>query len=272
MRQQFLILILTAALLIMGWTIIEYLMQSQIQFHYKQLDSYPIMIYSWDDELVKALGDSIGKYDFVQEIVHKTSEESAEEMIKKYGLTGVEEILKDNTLPEMLIIYLKGSAEARKDKLVLKDMLDNHVEKERMMVEYQSDIWEITFTRIDQLVQIRWIVTAFLALVIFLIFLLKRLHYEHHLARILHLLNAGLDRDKQVSNSYWGNSFLLNVVPIVISYILYRIFYSSDWLIYSISFYFFILQLVVVYTASIVAFPFVVKYKHAEEASKAEQQ
>jgi hypothetical protein len=270
MKKQFMLLIVTAVLLIMGWTVIEYLLQSQIQYQYQQVSTYPVMIYSWDLKVMDSLKEGLAGYEFIRETLYKTGEQSATELIEKYGLKGAEEILREKALPDLLIIYLKGEHKARTNKLVLRDYLENLADKERIMVEYQDDIWNLTFTRIDQLRQVRWIVIAFLSLVIFIIFLLKRLHYEHHLARIRHLIQTRRKEDEEFNDHFWSNSMLLGFLPVGISFFLYKIFYYSDWLLYSIRSYFFLIQLGVILLATLVAYPFVIKYKHEEPPKKEE--
>jgi len=270
MKKQFVLLLLTGILLILGWTIVEYLLQSQIQYQYQQISTYPILVYSWDVKLMNNLQEELKQQDFIRETVYKSSQQSAAEMIQKYGLSGAEEILQERALPDMLLIYLKGDAKARAHKIILKDKLDNHPDKDRIMTEYQNDIWNLTFKRIDQLNQIRWIVLAFIGLVIFLVFLLKRLHYEHHLARIKHLLKSKPELDIRLQDHFWGNSFLLCVFPVGISFILYQILFYNDWLLYSISWIFFLIELAVIFAATLVAYPFVAKYKHEEPGQNEE--
>lgn len=272
MKRHFSILVLTGILLILGWTIVEYLLQSQIQYQFQQVSSYPILVYSWDVKLLQNLQEEVEQKDFVRETVYKTSEQSAVEMIQKYGLSGAEEILQERALPDMLLIYLKGDAQSRSYKIILRDKLDNHSDKDRIMTEYQNDIWDNTFKRVDQLSQIRWILIAFIGLVIFLVFLLKRLHYEHHLARIRHLLKAKPVEDIKVRDHFWGNSFLLWILPVGISVILYQLLYYNDWLIYTIDWYFFLIELGVIILATLIAYPFVLKYKHEESQPKEELQ
>lgn len=270
MKKQFTLLVLTGILLILGWTIVEYLVQSQIQYQYQQLSTYPVLVYSWDVKLMQELQEELKQNDFIREMVYKTSEQSAIEMIQKYGLSGAEEILQERALPDMLLIYLKGDAHSRAHKLVLKDYLDSHPDKDRLMTEYQNDIWDLTFKRIDQLNQIRWILIAFIGLVIFLVFLLKRLHYEHHLARFRHYLKSKPEAEISPADHFWGNTFLLCLLPVGISFVLYRIMYYSDWLLYRIDWYFFFIELAVVLFASLVAYPFVVRYKHEIPVPKEE--
>lgn len=270
MKKQLTLLILTGILLILGWTIVEYLVQSQIQYQYQQISTYPILVYSWDVKMMQELQEELKQNDFIRETVYKTSEQSAIEMIQKYGLSGAEEILQERALPDMLLIYLKGDAKSRAYKIILKDKLDNHPDKDRLMTEYQNDIWDLTFKRIDQLNQIRWILIAFIGLVIFLVFLLKRLHYEHHLARFRHYLKAKPEEFISLHDHFWGNTFLLCVLPVGISFILYQIMYYSDWLLYKIDWYFFFIELGIVMLASLIAYPFVVKYKHEIPEQKEE--
>jgi len=271
MRKQFAILVLTGVLLILGWTIVEYLLQSQIQYQYQQLSTYPLMVYSWDEDLMKDLQTSFKDYDFVKEIVYKTSEQSAAEMIQKYGLTGAEEILRDKSLPNTMIVYLKGNAKARLNKLIIKDKLDNSPDMDKMMTEFQNDIWDLTYIRIDQLNQIRWIVMGFIGLVIMLVFLLKRLHYEHHLARIRHLIQTKQTGNVKVHDHFWLNTLLLTLLPVGLSFIIYEMLYYNDWLLYSIDWYFFVIELGVVMAATLIAYPFVIRYKHEEAAPENEQ-
>jgi hypothetical protein len=257
-------------LLILGWTVVEYMLQSQIQYQYQQLSTYPVMVYSWDREVMDSLKADIPKLDYIREIVYKTGEESALEMIKKYGLSGTEDILEDSALPDMMIIYLKGNAAARANKLILKERLEKSPERSKMMVEYQNDIWDISFKRIDQWNQIRWILIGFIGIVIFLVFLLKRLHYEHHLARIRHLVQTRQAEAGLIRDHFWGNTFLLCFLPVGISYLLYQVFYYSDWLLYGMKSYFFLIELGVILAASLVAYPFEVKYRHEEPPLKEE--
>lgn len=271
MRKQFIMLIVTAILLIMGWTIVEYLIQTQIQYQYKQISTYPVMVYSWDETVMDTLKVRLKQHDFIRNTVYKSSEQSASDMVEKYGLDDAEEILQDKALPDMLIIYLKGNAASRDNKLILKDMLDKYPDKERIMVEYQNDVWNYAFQRVDALNQVRWILIVFIALVIFLVFLLKRLHYEHHLARIRHLIQTRQKEGIKIHDHYWSNTLLLSLLPVLISFFLYQILYTSDWLIYSIGIGFFLIALVVTLAAALVAYPFVLKYKHEEPVKKEEQ-
>jgi cell division protein FtsX len=270
MRKQFIILVVTGVLLILGWTIVEYMLQSQIQYHYQQLSTYPVMVYSWDEKLMTDLQTEMKQYTFVKEVVYKTSEQSAGEMIQKYGLSGVEEILQQKSLPNILIVYIKGNAQARMNKLILKDKLEKSPDKDRMMTEFQNDIWDNTYARIEQFNQIRWIVMGFIGLVIMLVFLLKRMHYEHHLARIKHLIQTKQASDTRVHDHFWINSILLTLVPVGFSFILYEVLFYNDWLLYSIDWYFFLIELGVVTVATLIAYPFVLKYKHEEPMPKEE--
>jgi hypothetical protein len=271
MKKQFMLLIVTGVLLVMGWTVVEYLLQSQIQYQYNQLANVPVMIYSWDLKVMDSLKADLSKYGFIRDTLYKPGDKSAEELIQKYNLKGAEDILREKALPDLMIIYLKGNSQARADKLILRDYLDNRADKNRMMVEYQDDMWNLTLTRLDQLSQVRWIVMAFLSLVIFIVFLLKRLHYEHHLARILHLTHAKGPVGTELHDHFWGNSLLLAFVPVGISFFLYKIFYISDWLLYCIQGYFFIIQLLVIGLATAVALPFVIKYKNEERIRREEK-
>jgi hypothetical protein len=268
MRKQFILLIVTGILLIMGWTIVEYFLQSQIQYQYQQISTYPLMVYSWDGDLMTKLKSDLKQYDFIDSLDYKTSEQAAAETIRKYNLGGAEEILQQKTLPNVMIIYIKGSSSARLHKLTLKDHLEKSPEINRMMIEYQNDIWNSTFQRIDQFRQIRWMILGFIGLVIYLVFLLKRLHYEHHLARIKHFMQKNPDEQIHVHDHFWINSALLNLVPIAFSFILYEVFYYSDWLLYSLDWYFFAIQLGVVSAATLTAYPFVLKYEHEVPSQK----
>ncbi len=268
MKKQFIILIVTGVLLIMGWTIVEYLLQSQIQYQYQQISTYPLMVYSWDEELMVTLQTDLRQYDFIDSLEFKTSDEAATEIIRKYNLDGADEILQQKTLPNLLIVYIKGNAAARMHKLTLKDYLENSPQKGRMMIEYQNDVWDSTFRRIDQFNQIRWIVLCFIALVIFLVFLLKRMHYEHHLARIKHFMLKNPNEQIHVHEHFWINSLILCVAPVALSLVLYEIFYYSDWLLYSIAWYFFFIQLAVVSAATLAAYPFMLKYEHEIPSAK----
>jgi hypothetical protein len=270
MRKQFIILLVTGVLLIMGWTIVEYLLQSQIQYQYQQISSYPLIVYSWDGDLMTTLQKDLKQYGFIDSLVYKTSDQAAAETIQKYNLTGAEEILEQKTLPNVLVIYLHGSGLSRTQKLTVKDYLDKSPQKDRMMIEYQNDIWNSSFQHIDQFNQIRWIVLAFIALVIYLVFLLKRLHYEHHLARLKHYMQRNPEDQIEIHDHYWINSLILCVVPVAVSFILYEIFFYSDWLLYSLDWFFFLIQLAVVSAATLTAYPFVLKYQHEIPLQKEE--
>ncbi|MBM4399129.1 MAG: hypothetical protein FJ041_02210, partial [Candidatus Cloacimonetes bacterium] len=47
--------------------------------------------------------------------------------------------------------------------------------------------------------------------------------------------------------------------------------YYNDWLLYSIDWYFFVIELGVVMAATLIAYPFVIRYKHEEAAPENEQ-
>jgi len=271
MKKQFTLMMVTAILLIMGWTVVEYLLQSQIQYQYKQLSNVPVMIYSWDIKVMDSLKADLAKHEFIRETIYKTGDQSAEELIQKYGLKGAEDVLQEKALPDLMILYFKGVSKDRGNKLILKDYLDKRADKSRIMVEYQDDMWNLTFTRLDQLNQVRWIVILFLSIVIFIIFLLKRLHYEHHLARIMHLTQPAQQIGLDVHDHFWSNSLLLSFVPVGVSFFLYKVFYISDVLMYSIKGYFFLLQLLVIALATAVALPFIIRYRNEERIRREEK-
>lgn len=262
MRKQFILLIVTGVLLILGWTIIEYMIQSQIQHQYQQLSTYPVMVYSWDDYMMNTLRTDLRQYDFIDSLEYKTSDQAAAEMISKYNLAGADEIMQQKTLPNVMIIYIRGSVKARMHKMMLKEHLENSPDKDRMMVEYQNEVWGSTFQRIDQFAQIRWIVLGFIAIVIYLVFLLKRLHYEHHLARLKHFMKKNPREQVQLHDNFWINSAILCFVPVIVSFIIYEVFYYSDWLLYGLDWYFFLIQFAVAALATVTAYPFVLKYQH----------
>jgi hypothetical protein len=269
MKQRFLVLLITGILLILGWTIIEYLLQGLIQYQYKQVVKYPVTVYSWDTELMKQLQSELLMHKFVEKVEYTSSEESRNVMIEKYKLDNPDDILQSDALPQLLRIYIKGSAKAREQKLIIKDKLDKLPDKNRLMVEYQDEIWNATFKRVDQWNQIRWILIGFLGLVIFLVFLLKRLHYEHYAARIRHQTETKLVNDLHAHDFYWANTALLSLLPVGISFFLYEIAYTSEWLTYVMDWYFFLIQLGVVLLAAVIAYPFVIRYKHEKYIPKA---
>lgn len=268
MKKQFIVLVVTAVLLVLGWTIIEYLLQSQIQFQLRQLSTYPVMVYTWDVDLVNQLKADLLKQTYIKSTEFMTSEQAATDLIKKYNLAGAEEILETKTLPNVLIIYLKGDMAARKNKLLLKSVLESPTYQNRIMTELQTDIWTKTWQRIDQFRQGRWIVLGFLALVISLVFFFKRLHYEHRLARIRHLVHLSPVDEIMSHDRYWINSALLVLMPVALGAILYEIFYYTDWLLYSIDWYFFVIQAGVLSAATLAAYPFEQKYRDEEPGHK----
>jgi hypothetical protein len=264
MKRQFIILTCTAILLIMGWTAVEYMLQSQIQYQLNQLSTYPVMIYTWDADLMTQIKASLSQYDFIKNTEYKDSETASSELIKKYGLQGAEEILEQKSLPNVLIIYLKGDMKSRANKLILKDLLENGSFKNQIMTEMQNDVWTKTWQRIDQFQQIRWIFLSFIALVIFLVFFFKRLHYEHRLARIMQLTHLNAVDEIRSHDRFWMNSLLLVPLPVLIGFFAYQILYYIDWLLFSIPWYFFLIQLAIVALATLAAYPFVIKYRHEE--------
>lgn len=262
MKKRFLVLLLIGTLIILGWTVIEYLLQSIIQYQYQQVAKYPVTVYSWDTTIMNQLRTDLSAYDFIAKVEYRTSEQSADELIKKYGLENSDNILQNEALPQLLHIYLKGNAKARANKLILKQKLDSLPQKDRILVEYQNDIWNTTFKRADQWNQIRWIITGFIGLTVFLVFLFKRLHYEHYLIRFKHLTAPAELEVVKSHESYWLNTVLLSFIPVLLGYVLYEIGYTSDWLIYKMEWYFFLLQLGVTLLAAVVAYPFVLHYQH----------
>ena len=270
MRKQFIILVVTAVLLVLGWTIVEYLMQSQLQYQYKQLSGYPVIIYSWEDSLLTTLQTKLMTFDYVKVVEYKTSEQATAELIQKYRLQGAEDILQEKTLPNVLIIYLKGSASARSDRFKLQDFLGKVTQQNRMMIEYQNNVWDNTMERIDQLIQIRWIMLGFLSLVISLVFFFKRIHYEHRMAHLRSLIKGKQMFVHPLADHFWLNSALLVLLPVFLSFVLYEIFYNSDLLLYSLDWYFFLIQLTVLTAATLIAYPFEVKYKLEQTPDKDE--
>ncbi len=262
MRKQFIMLIATGILLILGWTIVEYKMQSLLQQDYDKVSAIPVIIYSWDKPVMDSLQVDLKQFDFIKEVKYSTGQQSTQELIKKYGFTGLEDILEDDNLPDILTIFVTGDAHTRASRLHLKTRLDQHPAKERLMVQYMDDICSDIFKRIDSNIQFRWILIGFIGLVIFLIFLLKRLHYEHHLARVRHLIRTKQKEGVRIHEHFWVNSLLLWFLPLGISFLLYNVLFYNDWLLYRIPVSFFLIQLGTVVLATLVAYPFVVNYKH----------
>jgi len=271
MKHQLTVLIVTAILLVLGWTVIEYLLQSQIQYQYSQLSSYPILVYTWNDSLMEQVKLDLQQFDFVANQEIKSSEKAAQELIQKYNLQGVEDILEEKTLPNVLIVTMSGNSRSREQKLQLKDKLSAPPYKDKIMVEYQNDIWNKTFERIDQLNGIHWIVLSFLALVIYLVYVFKRLHYEHRHIRLQHLLKIGDLEAVRTGETFWSYSALLVFAPVTLAWLIYEVLSYSDVLQYDIPWYFFLIQIAVLAVASLTAYPFVQHYRREDSPTQEDE-
>ena len=52
LKQRMILLLITTLLLLSGWGFLEYLIDYQVQNVYKSISSYPVILYSYDMDLL----------------------------------------------------------------------------------------------------------------------------------------------------------------------------------------------------------------------------
>lgn len=245
------LLLITILVLLSGWSFLEYLIDFQIQNVYKAISSYPVILYSYDMDLLHNIQQKLGSEKYIKQTQLQISDSIAVDLIKKYNLGEAMDIIESNTLPNVLLIYLQGNRFASLDKSLLKQQIDPY--KDSLMVDYQENIWNDSLGRSQSLRQIHLLGSILFGLLMFLVFLLMRLHYEKDMSNYWKIYaRAGGDVRYQYSH-FWQNTLLICLIPTFLNIVVYYILSSGHLINSVIPWNFFLVQFIILGLSSICA-------------------
>jgi hypothetical protein len=251
LKQKMILLLIATLVLLSGWGFLEYLIDFQVMNVYKAISTYPVILYSYDMDLLTNIQHKLSSEKYVKLTQLQESDSIAVELIKKYNLGEAMDIIESKTLPNVLLIYLQGNRFASQDKSLLKQQIDPY--KDSLMVDYQESIWSESLSRSQSLRQIHLLGSILFGLLMFLVFLLMRLHYEKDMAKYWKIYaRAGGDTRYQRSH-FWQNTLMICLVPTILNTIVYYILSTSHLINAVIPWDFFLLQLIILGISSIVA-------------------
>jgi hypothetical protein len=251
LKQKMILLLIAILVLLSGWGFLEYLIDFQVHNVYKAISSYPVILYSYDMDLLNKMQQKLGNEKYVKQTQLQVSDSIAVDLIKKYNLGEAMDIIESNTLPNVLLIYLHGNRFSNQDKSLLKLQLDPY--KDSLMVDYQENIWNESLTRSQSLRQIHLLGSILFGLLMFLVFLLMRLHYEKDMSNYWKIYaRAGGDVRYQHSH-FWQNTVLICLIPTLINTLVYYILSMGHLINLVIPWDFFLLQLIILSISSLVA-------------------
>ncbi len=251
LKSKMIILLLTTLVLLSGWGFLEYLIDFQVRNVYQAISSYPVILYSYDIGLLQKMQQQLGSQKYVKQTQLQVSDSIAVDLIKKYNLGEAIDIIENNTLPNVLLVYIQGNRFSNVDKNLLKIQLTPY--KDSLMVDYQESVWNESLSRSQSLRQIHLLGSILFGLLMFLVFLLMRLHYEKDMSDYWKIYaHAGGDIRYQHTH-FWQNTLVICLIPTFINTIVYYILSTGHLINAVIPWDFFLLQLIIISLSSVIA-------------------
>ncbi|HPT72492.1 MAG TPA: hypothetical protein PLE74_09460 [Candidatus Cloacimonadota bacterium] len=251
LRKRMILLLITTLVLLTGWGFLEYLVDSQINNVYREISNYPVILYSYDINVLHNIQQKLNSKQYIKDSQLQVSDSIAVDLIRKYNLGEAMDVIESNTLPNVLLVYLQGNRFSGLDRSLLKQQIDPY--KDSLMVDYQDNIWSETLTRSQSLRQIHLLGSILFGLLMFLVFLLQRLHYEKDMSNYWKIYaRAGGDTRYQQTH-FWQNTALICIVPTLVNAIVYYVISTGQLIGSVIPAKFFLVQLIIIGCSSVFA-------------------
>jgi hypothetical protein len=252
LKQRLVILLITTLVLLAGWGFLEYLVDSQLMRVYQDISRYPVILYSYNMNTLQQIESTLNKETYVREVVIQPSDSIAVDLMQKYNLQGAQDILQTGTLPNVLLVYLQGSRFSAQQKNLLKLRISPY--RDSVMADYQDSIWQDSLTRAQSIQRIHLFGGILFGLLMFLVFLLMRLHYEKDMAKYWKIFARAGGDIRYLRTHFWQNSVVIAFIPTAVNVLLYYSLALTNQLAHVIPFTFFIMQLVILLVSAAAAF------------------
>lgn len=251
MRSRFVLLVIITTILIIAWTGLEFILTNQLKQIYQTVSNYPVVCYSYNLPLLDNLQKQMKTKNYVDRLVLQNSDMITKELIQSYSLQEAADIIEGKTLPNVLLVYLKGSKFSWGEKTQLATILAPF--KAEMVIDYQDNIWKETFNRAKVVEQSHLVGTILVGLVLFLVFFFMRLHHEHVTSEYWQIFHRAGGDIAHRSSYNWLNSLLIVGIPMLCTVLLYFILTWQYLIAHVIDYRFFLLQFGILLLSNVVA-------------------
>jgi len=262
MKLHFTFLLLIAALMLIGWTIINYAAAVYAQNRLDELTSYPLLAYVADSTAASELASELIQHPGVDSIKIQSGLEASRQVIESHALNITADLLAKFSLPDIVHIYLQNthSAIEQRDSLLAKIQTYVHPEDiESHPILYDKISADLHLIKTHSLY-----LNGFIALLMLLLVVFMRLNYENWQARLRPFKKRTVVDDIREKRTHIRHVVMMMFIPPALSPLLYYILLYLNKISVFLEWWVFALQLIVFIIASVIVIISENSFKHSD--------
>lgn len=189
----------------------------------------PVFLFSWDENLLRDEQRQFEQLHFVSETIFKQDSDVLAELVTIYDLEGVESVVSEGALPHLLQLKLEGSL-LNEESFDTLDFLIGELSDNDISTLYNPSYYRRYLNRQDMLDYSYLFANALLGLILLIVAIFMRLHYEHRCKDFWRIYSRAGGFHRSWGKQFVLDSALLSVVPVgLVSGIYYLSKYYYIW-------------------------------------------
>ncbi|MBT3168303.1 MAG: hypothetical protein HN952_08105 [Candidatus Cloacimonetes bacterium] len=176
-----------------------------------ELSKIPMILISSDDNAFSSLKTKIDTLNFIKSAVIQADSTISQNLLHTYGLVGIEEILSNLTLPNIMkikfnITHFGILQKAKLEKIISKNQED-------IILIYDHDFWKATQVRLTLLTKAYYLLNVFIIAVLLFLTIFIRFHFAIISQEKWKIKRALGGSRKSREKSFWLTSLWLLLIP-----------------------------------------------------------
>ena len=179
-----------------------------------ELSKIPMILISSNDNTFTSLKTKIDTLNFIKSAIIQADSTISQNLCHTYGLVGIEEILSNLTLPNIMkikfnITHFGVLQKAKLEKIILENQED-------IILIYDHDFWKNTQTKLTLLTKIYYLLNAFIITTFFFLAIFVRFHFSIISQEKWKIKRALGGSRKSREKKFWLTSLWLLLVPVIL--------------------------------------------------------
>jgi len=262
MKLHFTFLLLIAAIMLIGWTIVNFAAADYAQNRLDELTSYPLLAYVADSTAAVELTDILIMHPAVDRVSVQSGFDASQELIESHALNISADLLSKFNLPDIVHIHLKSAHSAIEQRDSLLVLIQTRVHPDD--VESHPALWERISRELHLIKKHSLYLNGFIAVLMLFLVVFMRLNYENWLARLRPLRKRTVVDELREKRAHIRHIVMMMFVPPALSPLLYYLLLYLNKISVFLEWWVFVLQLLVFVIASVVVIISEQTSKHSE--------
>jgi hypothetical protein len=211
------------------------------KYIYRQsIEALPLIIFCEDVKLTDSLITELKQKNYVALIEVDDNQKIGEILIREYGLSEAQEILRNHSLPYVIKVYFVGMNFNIPEKADLRDFL---LKNEGFISwKYNDDYWSHFMKRIQLLHDVYLYANILIALILFIFGCYFRVRSEIKRDSYWNIYRAAGGSFKKRELYFWIHSLYLTILPAVLHFAVYSFLLHKEYVSFSIDLIYFAYQ------------------------------